>query len=309
MTSGLFASSIRPKLAGREWSPAGVSFSVNGTGDPSPSDTYNQLGSFASDVDQLLMQQADGLWLSEPIGYEAAVENMEQSYLNAAAQIVAGLGGPPCDSYQAQVYDSGPFVLKGYSQGTCATNTVWTRDILPEDGVLHHRIDDCMHIINFGDVFRTESIANGNVYQQIPIPGDKDGGPTGGIAQSTGSAPTNLTVAESTYVNPANPLGLPVVMSWDLPGDIYGASAQGAAGAVGKSIMEIIFTTSFANVVKVVLDLGHPIGVVEEILAAAGFFAPGTGAPHWQYANAGCVQSAVNLMVALGLALPHQAGS
>jgi hypothetical protein len=305
VTSSLFTSSVRPKLAGRAWSPAGVSFSVNGTGDPSPSDTYNQLGSFASNVDQLLMQQADGLWMQQPIGYEAAVTNMKDSYMNAVDQIVAALGGPPCDSYQASVYESGPFVLKGYSQGSCATDIVWQQYVYPQDGILHHRIDDCMHVINFGDVFRTENIANGNVYQQIPIPGMEDGSPTGGIGQ----AANNLTVAESTYINPTNPLGLPVVMSYDLPGDLYGASPQGDAGIIGQSIMNIIFTTDFTEIVSVLKDLAHPIAIFEEIANAIGFFAAGTNAPHWQYANAGCVQSATDLMIALGNALPHQPGS
>jgi hypothetical protein len=288
------------QLNGVQWQPAGVSFSVNGTGDPSPTDGYNQLGSFASDVDQLLMEQADGLWLNQPIGYAAAVQNMEQSYTDAALQIVAALGGPAHPTYQAPVYATGPFVLKGYSQGSCATGTVWHEYIFPEDGILHHRINDCMAIINFGDVFRCENIANGNAYQKIAAPEN-----TGGIAQATGAAPVNLTVAESTYVNPTNPLGTPTIMSYALTGDLYGASPQGAAGVVGKSIMEVVFTTSFGEVVNVLADLAHPIGIFEEIGNAIGFFSAGTNAAHWQYANAGCVQNAVDFMIALGNALPH----
>lgn len=303
MTSSLFVN-VRAQANGLPYSPAGVYISVNGTGDPSPDDGYNQLGSFASDVAELLKQQADGLWRSQSIGYPAAVTNMRDSFMNAAAQIVAALGGPASPFYQAPVYPTGPFVLGGYSQGSCATDIVWQQYIYPEDGILHHRIDDCMSIINTGDVFRTANISNGNVWQGIPIPKPKDGGPTGGIGQSA----NNLTVAESTYVNPTNPLGQPAVMSWNLDGDFYGASAQGAAGAVGKSIMDVIFDTSFENVVKVLLDLGHPIGMVEEILGAIGFFGAGTNAAHWQYANQGCVQAMTNYMITLGNALPHQPG-
>lgn len=305
MTSSIPMVQTRQNLAGRQWQPAGVYISVNGTGDPSPTDGYNQLGSFASDVGELLMEQADGLWLSQPIGYPAAVENMEDSYLNAVDQIVAALGGPACPSYQAPVYDSGPFVLGGYSQGSCATNEVWRTYIYPEDGILHNRIDDCMAILNTGDVFRCAGVANGNKYQGLPLPDEEDDTVTGGIAQSTGAAPLNLTEAESTYVNPNNPLGLPVVMSWALFGDLYGASPQGAAGAVGKSFMEIVFKTSFTNLVKVLADLGHPIGDIEEAKNAIAFFSAGTNAAHWQYANQGCVQSAVNYMIALGSSLPH----
>jgi hypothetical protein len=308
MTSSLFASSIRPNKWGKTYSPAGVYIPVNGTGDPSPFDTYNQLGSFASDVGQLLMQEQDGLWAYQPIGYEAAVENMEQSYTDAANQIIAALGGPPCASYQAEVYDSGPVVLGGYSQGTCAINLVWHQAVFPADGVLHRRIDDFMFLLNFGDVNRCAGIANGNAYQGIPAPKEVDGLPSGGIAQSTGSAPVNLTEAESTYVNPTNPLGLPVVMSWALDADIYGSSSQGPAGKVGKSIMKVVFVTGFGEVVEVVLDLEYPVGILMEILRAAGFFAANTSAPHWQYANAGCVASAAQLMLALGNSLPHAPG-
>lgn len=206
MTSSIPMMHARQKLDGRAWQPAGVYISVNGTGDPSPDDGYNQLGSFASDVAELLKQQDDGLWLSQPIGYPAAVSNMRASYMNAYDQVVAALGGPSSPFYQAPVYPTGPFVLGGYSQGSCATNTVWKQAIWPEDGVLHHRINDCMGILNFGDVFRTPGISNGNVYQGIAIPGKKYGTVTGGI----GGPSYNLTTAQSTYVNPENPLGRPL---------------------------------------------------------------------------------------------------
>lgn len=299
-----------------------VIITVNGTGDPNPADTIGfsgQLGSIVGSVnpweivaDQIAGTQAPAApYIWQPIGYPAAVTNMEASYTNAAEQIVAALGGPASPFYQAPVYPSGPFVLSGYSQGSCATNTVWHQYIFPEDGILHHRINDCMAIVNFGDVFRCAGIANGNVYQQIPLPAMQDGTVTGGIAQSTGAAPLNLTEAESTYVNPTNPLGLPVIMSYALAGDLYGSSPQGAAGAVGKSIMEVIFTTDFTNIVEVLGDLVHPIGIFEEAANAIGFFSAasqlGVGgypvAAHWQYANAGCAASAAQYLTALAAAL------
>jgi hypothetical protein len=156
-----------------------------------------------------------------------------------------------------------------------------------------------MAIINFGDVFRCPGISNGNVYQGIPVPGKEDGTVTGGIGGPT----YNLTAAQSTYVNPANPLKRPVIMSWNLPGDLYGASPQGAAGAVGESIMKIVFDTSFLNVIEIVKDLGHPIGIIEEIFNALGFFGAGLSAPHWQYANQGCVASAAKYLTELAAAL------
>lgn len=283
---------------------------VNGTGDPDPASTAGfsgLLGSIVGGVNpwEIIADQIAGThvptpsWQWQPIGYPAAVENMRASYMNAYDQIVAALGGPTSSFYQAPVYPSGPFALSGYSQGSCATDLVWQQAIYPEDGVLHHRLNDCMAVVNFGDVFRCEDIANGNVYQGIPVPGDEDGEPTGGI----GGPGYNLTVAQSTYVNPTNPTGRPVVMSWDLHGDLYGAGPQGAAGAVGQSIMKIVFDTSFLNVIEIAEDLGHPIGAVEEIVNALGFFGAGLNAPHWQYWNAGCVTSAAQYLTELAAAL------
>lgn len=287
-----------------------VIITVNGTGDPDPADTTGfagMLGSMVGGINpwQIVADKLDGLvtpappWIWQPIGYPAAVSNMRASYMNAYDQIIAALGGPASPFYQAPVYPEGPFVLSGYSQGSCATDTVWQQAIYPEDGVLHHRINDCQAIINFGDVFRTPGISNGNVYQGIPVPGEEDGTVTGGIGGPT----YNLTAAQSTYVNPTNPLKQPVVMSWNLPGDLYGASPQGAAGAVGESIMKIVFDTSFTNVIEIMADLGHPIGTVEEIINALGFFGAGTNAPHWQYANQGCVASAAQYLTELSNSL------
>lgn len=287
-----------------------VIITVNGTGDPDPNDIVGfagMLGAMVGSVNpwEVVANMKAGIappsapYRWQPIGYPAAVTNMRDSYNNAVAQIVAALGGPPCADYQAPVYPTGNFVLSGYSQGSCATDIVWQQFIYPADGILHHRINDCQSICNFGDVFRTENIASGNSWQGIPVPGSEDGSPTGGIGQAT----NNLTVAESTYVNPTNPLGQPTIMSWDLPGDLYGASPQGSAGAVGESIMNIIFDTDFINVVKVLEDLAEPIGMFEEIANAIGFFAAGTDAPHWQYANQGCVTAAAAYLTELAAAL------
>lgn len=287
-----------------------VIITINGTGDPAPWDTAGfagMLGSIVGGINpwQIVADKLDGLQTPPPpyiwqgIGYPAAVTNMRSSFMNAYDQTIAALGGPPSPFYQAPVYPSGPFVLAAYSQGTCATDLVWSQAIYPEDGVLHHRIDDCMAIVNFGDVFRCPDISNGNVYQGIPVPGHKFGSPTGGIGGPT----YNLTPAQSTYVNPANPLKQPVVMSWNLPGDLYGASPEGAAGEVGQSIMKIVFDTNFMNVIEIAKDLGHPIGTIEEIFNALGFFGAGLSAPHWQYANQGCVASAAQYLIDLSNAL------
>jgi len=306
-----------------------VLISVNGTGDPNPLDTIGfsgMLGSMIGAVNpwEIVADQIAGTqpptppWQWQPIGYPAAVMPMKPSFMNAVSQVAAALGADPAGLdwydgpvYQAPVYASGPFALSGYSQGSCATNYVWQQLIYPQDGLLHNRIDDCLSVVNFGDVFRCPGVANGCVYQGIPVPPDLDGDATGGIG-----GPLDLTVDETNYLNI---LGKPVVMSWCLPGDLYGSApvgtnpwtAEAAAGFVGTSIMNFIFNESFTSFVEIAEDLGHPIGMVEEIynglVFAIGSVEIGANgyptAAHWQYSNAGCVASAAQYLTEVAASL------
>lgn len=287
-----------------------VLITVNGTGDPDPASTAGfsgMLGSMVGGVnpweivaDQIAGTQPDTPpWQWQPIGYPAAVFPMNPSVQNARAQIVAALGGPASSFYQAPVYPSGPFALSGYSQGALVTGQVWAQDILSPTGVLHHRLPDCMSVVNFGDPYRSPGIANGNVYQGIPVPGTLDGAVTGGIA-----GPLDLTV---TQTNQPNSLGNPVVMSFALPGDLYASApvgtnpwtAEAQAGIVGTSIYSLIEAGSFVSFISIAKDLLVPIGTVEEIINGITFAAAGTNAPHWQYGNQGCVTAAAAYLTEL----------
>ena len=291
-----------------------VIITVNGTGDPDPADTTGfagMLGSMIGGVNpwEIVADMKAGIqaptppWIWQPIGYPAAVFPMNPSVQNARAQIVAALGGPPSPDYQAAVYPSGPFALSGYSQGAIVTGQVWSQDILAADGVLHHRLADCVSVVNFGDPLRAPGIANGNVYQGIPIPGTEDGEVTGGI-----SGPLDLTEAQT---NQPNSIGNPVVMSFALPGDLYASApvgttpwtAEAPAGKVGTSIYSFIENGSFFTLVDIAADLFIPLGMIEEIINGITFAAAGTGAPHWQYGNQGCVAAAAQYMIELGNAL------
>lgn len=291
-----------------------VLVTVNGTGDPDPASTAGfsgMLGSMVGGVNpwQLVADKLDGLqpptppWQWQPIGYPAAVFPMNPSVQNARAQIVAALGGPASPDYQAKVYPSGPFALSGYSQGAIVTGQVWSQDILPSTGVLHHRLADCLSVVNFGDPLRAPGVANGNVYQGIPVPGTLDSEITGGI-----SGPLDLTTAQS---NVLNSVGKPVVMSFALPGDLYASApvgpnpqtAEAAAGKVGTSIYSFIENGSFFTLVAIAADLFIPLGTIEEIVNGITFAAAGTSAPHWQYQNAGCVDSAAQYLTELANSL------
>lgn len=291
-----------------------VLITVNGTGDPDPASTAGfsgMLGSMVSYTNpwNVVANEFDGVappsapWQWQPIGYPAAVFPMSPSVENARAQIVAALGGPASPDYQAQVYPSGPFALSGYSQGAIVTGRVWSEDIYPTSGVLHHRLADCLSVVNFGDPLRSPGIANGNVFQGIPIPATLDSAVTGGI-----SGPLDLTVAQT---NALNSLGNPVVMSFALPGDLYASApvgtnpwtAEAQAGLVGTSIYSIILNGSFTSIISVAEDLLVPIGMVEEIINGITFAAAGTNAPHWQYANQGCVTAAAAYLIELAAQL------
>jgi hypothetical protein len=246
-------------------------------------------------------------WIWQPIGYPAAVFPMTPSVANARAQIVAALGGPPSAFYQGPVYDSGPFALSGYSQGAIATGNVWALDILAVDGVLSHRLGDCLSVVQFGDPLRCPGVSNGNVQQGIPIPGTADGDVTGGIG-----GPQDLTKVQTNY---PNSMGNPVVMSFSLPGDLYASApvgpspwtAEAAAGKVGTSIYSFIEAGSFTSLLKIAADLLIPIGMVEEIINGIGFAAAGTSAPHWRYGVEGCVNAAAQYLTGISTLLPQAA--
>jgi hypothetical protein len=291
-----------------------VLITVNGTGDPDPADTTGfagMLGSMVGGVNpwEIVADMKAGTavpappWHWQPIGYPASVFPMQPSVDNARAQIVAALGGPPSPYYAAEVYPSGPFALSGYSQGAIVTDTVWTQDILATNGVLHHRLADCVSVVNFGDPWRSPGISNGNTYQGIPGPGTLDGAVTGGIG-----GPLDLTEAQTNY---PNSLGKPVVMSFALAGDLYASApvggkpwtAEAGAGLVGTSIYSFILSGSFGSFIAIIGDLLVPIGTIEEIINGIQFAAAGTNAPHWQYGNQGCVAAAAQYLTELAAAL------
>jgi hypothetical protein len=180
---------------------------------------------------------------------------------------------------------------------------VWVNDILAADGVLHHRLPDCYAVVNFGDPMRCPGVSNGNVYQGIPVPGTEDGDVTGGIA-----GPLDLTAAQTNY---PNPLGKPTVMSFNLPGDLYGSDPVGAnpqsseagPGTVGTAIYNFVESGSIVDFLKIPVSWWRLISAFEEAANAAGFFAKGTSAPHWMYQADGCVAAAAQYLTAIAAAL------
>lgn len=295
MTSGFV--STRAALNGIEYYPAGVLFTVDGTVYPgAPADFPPPGAGFSSDMAFGLMNVADGLWSWEGIGYPAAVTPMMPSVQIARANLVARIMRYPVGT---------KIVISGYSQGALATDQVWVLDILPTNGVLHNRLvnGDIVRIYNYGDPYRTPGIAHGNELAGIPQPAKLDGQTTGGIGGNG-----DLRAAESNVLAYD---GRPILTSFALDGDIYACAPVGddpwnklaAPGKVGNSIFKVIMQATFFDVIAVAADLGHPVGMVEEIINGMKFAAAGTNAPHWQYWNE--MDAAIGEMVAIGQTLAH----
>lgn len=308
MTSSLFASSIRPKLNGRKYRPAGGVFAIEGTvypGAPAPPTPLIDDGSgfwagFASGAIGGLTNVADGLWYSECIGYPAVTTPMWPSAQIGQHNLSASVDRF-AKAYKAQFGDYPPITIIAWSQGAIAADLWWTEDVLPENGSMHYLKDYVYRIYNYGDPLRAEGISLGNDLAGLPAPGKMYGKPTAGIG-----GPQNLTPAQTLIKAPD---GVNVVLSFNNPGDLYGAapSYSTSAGKVEYSFFKMIMKPGFVDIVGGILgDFLHPIGDIEAGFNAAKFFAAGPGSPHFQYTDA--MLWVINDLVKLGNSLPHQRG-
>lgn len=103
---------------------------------------------------------ADGpYWRWQPVDYPAATFRMGRSVAAGREELVRQIGLHP-----------GEFALSGYSQGEIVVGQCYKYDLLPEDGRLHHRLNDLVAAANFGGPMREK----GHSY-----PGGKDPGGEG----------------------------------------------------------------------------------------------------------------------------------
>lgn len=241
---------------------------VNGTGIPDPFGP-----GFDSDCGRALADSYEWTW--QPVGYPAAVVPMGPSVRAGIEEVVRLLSLP---KYQ------GTFGLSGYSQGALVTNLVWRDEVLNPKGRLHHRKDDVIAIVNFGDPMRCPGIANGNLYAGQPLPKKLDGQVTGGIA-----GPQCLRPEETPDF----------LLSFANDGDLYAAAPvgerpwekQAAVGEYETLIFNFIQETNLKNTLEIAkalleaifIPLTHLIPLVEAIINGLTFAAQGMNAPHWTY--------------------------
>lgn len=259
-----------------------VLFTVNGTGSPGPwdwgfsSDCGRWLANPWYDIlPQVWGPHFENRWRWQPVAYPAAVAPMGPSVDIGVSNTLELLDHPE---------NQGTFALSGYSQGALVTDIIWRDHLL--SGSHHHRLDDCIAIINYGDPMRAPGICRGNLYAGAPIPKPLDGVTTGGIAGKG-----NLTPAQTPEF----------LLSFNNNGDLYGAAPCGddpwAADFAGAGYDEMMifnliqghaFKSLFAlaeEVVKVIdQPMSHVIPLVQSIYNGLKFVGAGAG-PHGDYAK------------------------
>lgn len=315
MTSSVPMVSVRAKLAGRQYRPAGYFYAVDGTaypGAPAPprpvlSDGTGGWSGFSSGMVGGLADTADGLWASRCIGYEAATLPMWPSVQQGRTDLRNAIAADAAAYLKVNgTYDGLVIAGSGYSQGSMVWDQVFVLDFLASDGALHHLLPYLYRVYQFGHVFRCPGIAHGNTLAGLPQSIVQDGVQTGGIGLGL-----DLTPEQTNHVAPD---GKPVVYSCANKGDIYTCCSVGTdpwhhpapEGKVGHIFYKIVMQPTFTDVIDAATVLAEPIAGIEELFHTMKFFAQGTSAPHYEYfpqMNA-CIHDAYQL----GISLPHELG-
>jgi hypothetical protein len=259
---------IRAADEGVASAPVGTLLTVNGTGVADPFGA-----GIPADLARALLEEADGLWKWEPVGYPAAAFPMGPSVRVGRAALCAQIRRHP-----------GPVALSGYSQGALIVSTVWRDDILAADGALHHRIADVAAIVNYGDPMRCPGLANGNKFAGQPLPRNVNEDVSGGIA-----GPGNLTPEQTPDF----------LLCFANDGDHYTCAPTGLAPwneetelghherIVFDAVQEATVATVSAIATAVAEMLDEPVErmvpVVQSIADGAFFLGAGVGGPHTRY--------------------------
>ncbi|WP_176561907.1 peptidoglycan-binding domain-containing protein [Mycolicibacterium palauense] len=128
-----------------------VLFTVHGTGQRDPVGP-----GYPADIARQLLD----LWEWQPIGnYPADAFPMGPSVQKGRRELIKQIK-----------LRKGKFALIGYSQGAIVISLVWKYDILAEGGELHDRLGDVIAAVTLGNPMRELGVANGNLYEGVPIP-------------------------------------------------------------------------------------------------------------------------------------------
>lgn len=168
----------------------------------------------------------------------------------------------------------GKFALAGYSQGAVVTSHVWRDHIWSPSGLLHHRLNDFLGAVNWGNPLRCHGIARGNAYAGWAIP--KGGGIAGSDCLTPQQTPGN-------WLDFAN------------PNDLYTDCPGGDAGKDENAIYQIVMSDGGWSTLNELIDLvvtmadeltkpiAALVGLATAIYNGLRFAVAGPAAGHYTY--------------------------
>jgi len=220
-----------------------------------------------SGVDMWTGPQADiaraveDIYYWQPIGYDSKPFPMAPGVAQARAELGIQLDRHP-----------GPFSMVIYSEGALAGSKFFKYDLLPANGVYHHRLPDLKKVV-----------AIGNPYRERDVVWSVDGNP---------ARPGTQGISDDRLVNTP-----PWWREMAHRGDIYAENTVDDAGEFKTSIYMLVQgqvvggqDSLFAQIIELV---GNPFGegfaAARAIISGIGFFGAGT-TPHVNYGTNPAVQ-------------------
>lgn len=263
-----------------------ILLTVSGTG----TDMWDTTSPQPALVGSTLAANEPDRYLWQPVGdYPAATFPMGPSVTAGVQSLIyltTGETYPGFDITPGQTYADNSLILIGYSQGAMVVVQFiqWCYQFNRMD-ILQRIV--CVAVL--GNPQRLEGFASGNEFAGWPMPGLRDGSPTGGIAQGVNAnGPTNITPEQ---MQPQLPT--PVTHYWgdfvntDTPDDgeteLYANAPQNGVGTVEQTIFNLVQNFDLDTAMGLVEDLGHPINDVEAILNGFEFLAAEGNADHYSY--------------------------
>lgn len=248
-----------------------------------PADAGRYLTQWQGPWRELTGEKPEFYW--QGVEYPSATFPMRPSVLAGWEELVSLL---------LNKHRTGRFVLDGYSQGALVVCLVWKHEILDPAGRLHHRLNDCLGVITYGNPMRAPGVAYGNtLLWGHSVPGKEDGHTTGGIA-----GPADLKPAECLFPAGHPNAGEPAVFDFSNPGDLYASCPVGDepwvketnVGASETLIYESVLDFNggdlwswFKTIFKTIVKPWTLWSRVQAIWNGIQFAAAGLNAPHWQY--------------------------
>ncbi len=228
---------------------------------------------YPADLARWLESADDGRYVWQPVEYPAETFPMWPSILQGIFNLEAEINRHP-----------GKIVLDGYSQGAIVVSVIWRDYILSPTGPLHHRLDDVVAVITYGNPMRCPGKANGNLIAGKPLPSEVSGYVTGGIAGPNCLKPDQVPDFFLDFAN---------------NGDLYACSPVGETPwdeetEVGENqtliynmIMEIT-GADFIDMAKKLMEIvAQPLSQLLPLVQAIGngvlFFGQGPRSGHYTY--------------------------